>query len=139
MEYLYLFLSAFISATLLPFGSEALLLYDLTLDLNIVLLFVVATFGNSLGSVVNYWLGLKGEYYLESKKIIKQQSIQKAQKYFDKYGAYSLLLSWVPVIGDPITFVAGLSKYNFKKFIFIVFFAKGLRYLFVIVTYYLYI
>ena len=139
MEYVYLFLSAFVSATLLPFGSEALLLYDLTLDLNVVLLFLAATFGNSLGSVVNYWLGLKGEYYLVSKKIIKQQSIQKGQKYFDKYGAYSLLLSWVPIIGDPITFVAGLSKYNFKKFIFIVFFAKGFRYLFVIVTYYLYI
>ncbi|HIP13638.1 MAG TPA: DedA family protein [Arcobacter sp.] len=139
MEYLYLLISSFVSATLLPFGSEALLLYDLTLGLNVVVLFVSATFGNSLGSVVNYWLGLKGENYLESKKIIKKQSIQKAQKYFDKYGAYSLLLSWVPIIGDPITFVAGLSKYNFKKFLLLVVFTKGMRYLFLIITYYLYI
>ena len=56
MEYIYLFLTAFISATLFPLGSEAVLLYDLTLNLNIYLLFFVATFGNSLGSVLNYCL-----------------------------------------------------------------------------------
>lgn len=138
MEYLYLFLTAFISATLFPMGSEAVLLYDLTLNLNIYLLFFVATFGNSLGSIVNYWLGFKGEEYLVEKKVLNEKKILKAQKYFDRYGGYSLLLSWVPIIGDPITFIAGVVKYNFKKFVLLVIIAKGGRYFFLIASYHYY-
>ena len=89
----------------------------------------VATFGNSLGSVVNYYFGFKGEEYLIEKKLLKQKSINKAAKYFDKYGGYSLLLSWVPLIGDPITFIAGVLKYNVKKFILLVVIAKASRYI----------
>ncbi|MEA3552916.1 MAG: YqaA family protein [Campylobacterota bacterium] len=138
MEYLYLFLTAFISATLFPMGSEAVLLYDLTLNLNIYLLFFVATFGNSLGSIVNYWLGFKGEEYLVEKKVLNEKKILKAQKYFDRYGGYSLLLSWVPIIGDPITFIVGVVKYNFKKFVLLVIIAKGGRYFFLIASYHYY-
>jgi membrane protein YqaA with SNARE-associated domain len=139
MDYLYLFVSAFISATLFPLGSEALLLYDLTLNLNIYLLFIFATLGNSLGSIINYWFGLKGEEYLIEKKILKKQRILNTQKYFNKYGGYSLLLSWVPIVGDPITFLAGVVKYDLKKFIIVVLIAKGGRYLFLIGSYYFYI
>ena len=138
MNYLYLFFIALISATLLPMGSEALLLYDLSLELNLYLLLLTATLGNSLGSIINYYLGLKGEEYLLSKKMIKEQQIIKAKKYFDKYGNYTLLLSWVPIIGDPITFIAGVLKYNIRKFIVLIVIAKGGRYLFVIASYYLY-
>ena len=138
MEYLYLFITAFISATLFPLGSEAILLYDLGLGLNLYLLLIIATLGNSLGAVVNYWFGLKGEQYLLKKNILNNKKVEKAQKTFDKYGGYSLLLSWVPIIGDPITFIAGMAKYNFKKFIFLVLVAKGGRYLFIIVSYYFY-
>jgi len=138
MEYLYLFITAFISATLFPLGSEAILLYDLGLGLNLYLLLIIATLGNSLGAVVNYWFGLKGEQYLLKKNILNNKKVKKAQKTFDKYGGYSLLLSWVPIIGDPITFIAGMAKYNFKKFIFLVLVAKGGRYLFIIVSYYFY-
>jgi len=136
MDYIYLFFSALISATLFPLGSEALLLYDLNLNLNILFLFTFATLGNSLGSVINYWLGLKGEDYLVEKKVLKEKTISKAQKYFNKYGGYSLLLSWVPIIGDPITFIAGIVKYDFKKFVILVLIAKGGRYLFLIGSYY---
>lgn len=135
MEYIYLFGSAFISATLFPLGSEALLIYDLGLELNVYFLFLFATIGNSLGSVVNYWFGLKGEEYLLEKKLIKKKQILKTQHYFNKYGGYSLLLSWVPLIGDPITFIAGVVKYDFKKFIILIFLAKGGRYFFLIWSY----
>ncbi|MEA3498439.1 MAG: YqaA family protein [Campylobacterota bacterium] len=138
MIYLYLFLTAFISATLFPMGSEAVLLYDLSINLNIYLLFFFATFGNTLGSIVNYWIGLKGEVYLEQKNFLDKKKILKAKKYFDKYGGYSLLLSWVPIIGDPITFIAGIVKYNFEKFVLLVLVAKGGRYLFLIVSYQIY-
>ena len=128
MVYITLFTVAFLSATLLPLGSEALLLYDMTLNTSLLLLWTVATFGNTLGSMVNYWLGLKGEAYLERKKYLSSEKMKKARKFFDRYGGATLLLSWVPVIGDPLTFIAGVLRYNFKWFTFIVFLAKGTRY-----------
>ena len=138
MEYLYLFFTSFVSATIFPMGSEALLIYDLTLELSIYLIFISATIGNTLGSIINYLLGLKGEEYLVEKKVLDEKNILKAKSYFDKYGGYSLLISWMPIIGDPITFIAGIVKYNFKKFVLFVLIAKGGRYLFLIIGYLLY-
>lgn len=130
MIYLTLFFSAFISATLFPMGSEALLVYDILEGYNLVLLLFFATLGNTLGSCVNYYFGIKGEEYLERKKILTSQKMDKYKNFFDKYGAWTLLLSWMPIIGDPITFIAGVLKYSFKKFVMIVLLAKFLRYLF---------
>ena len=132
MIYLILFTTAFISATLFPLGSEALLIYDITQGYNIYLLLFFATFGNSLGSVVNYFLGLKGEEYLINKKLLNEKLILKSKGYFDRYGAVCILFSWLPIIGDPITFVAGVLKYDFKKFIVLVVIAKFSRYLFIV-------
>lgn len=132
MIYLILFTTAFISATLFPLGSEALLIYDITQGYNIYLLLFFATFGNSLGSVVNYFLGLKGEEYLINKKLLNEKYILKAKTYFDKYGSWSILFSWLPIIGDPITFVAGVLKFDFKKFLILVVIAKFSRYLFIV-------
>ena len=134
MTYLILFITAFISATLFPLGSEALLIYDINLGHNIYLLLFFATFGNSLGSVVNYFLGLKGEEYLINKKLLNEKYILKAKSYFDKYGAWSILFSWLPIIGDSITFVAGVLKYDFKKFLILVIIAKFSRYLFLVLV-----
>jgi membrane protein YqaA with SNARE-associated domain len=131
MIYLVLFISAFISATLFPLGSEALLIYDIKEGYNIYLIVIVATVGNSLGSLLNYFLGLKGEEYLVEKKILNKKMIIRSKSYFDKYGSISLLFSWLPIIGDPITFVAGILKYNLKKFIVLVIIAKLSRYLFI--------
>lgn len=131
MIYLILFVSAFISATLFPLGSEALLIYDIKEGYNIYLLVLVATIGNSLGSLLNYFLGLKGEEYLVEKKLLNEKMIIKSKVYFDKYGSVCLLFSWLPIIGDPITFVAGILKYNLKKFIVLVIIAKLSRYLFI--------
>jgi len=131
MIYLILFLSAFLSATLLPFGSEALLIYNIKQGYNLFLLLFIATLGNSLGSVLNYYLGLKGEEYLVNKKFVNQKYIDICKKYFDKYGAISILFAWLPIIGDPITFVAGVLKYNFKIFLILVVLSKLSRYLFI--------
>jgi membrane protein YqaA with SNARE-associated domain len=131
MDYLYLLFSAFISATIFPMGSEALFIYYINQNLNIYILLFLATFGNSLGSVVNYWFGYNGEDYLEKKKILKSSQLNKYRNLFNKYGSFSLLLSWMPIIGDPITIIAGLLKYNIYKFILLVTFAKFFRYLFV--------
>ncbi|MBP9489924.1 MAG: DedA family protein [Aliarcobacter sp.] len=132
MVYFILFITALISATLFPLGSEALLIYNIKEGYNIYLLLLFATLGNSLGSVINYFLGLKGEEYLLKKSLIKEKYIIKSKVYFDKYGAWSILFSWLPIIGDPITFVAGILKYDFKKFLFLVIIAKFSRYLFLV-------
>jgi len=132
MVYLTLFTVAFLSATLLPLSSEALLLYDISQGYALLLLWVFATAGNTLGSVFNYWLGLKGERYLEEKGYLSAETMAKQRVFFDKYGGWSLLLSWMPVIGDPLTFMAGVLDYSVKKFVFIVLFAKGARYFVVI-------
>jgi membrane protein YqaA with SNARE-associated domain len=131
----YSFFSCFCFGNTLPLGSEAVLLYDISQNHAILLLWSVATFGNVLGSVLNYWLGLKGEEYLEKKSYINKEKITKAKTFFYKYGAISLLLSWMPVIGDPLTFIAGVLKYDFKKFLLLVFLAKGLRYVAVILLF----
>lgn len=129
MIYVILFFSAFISATLFPLGSEALLIYDIQQGYSLFFLLLFATLGNVLGSCVNYWLGLKGEDFLERKNYLNKQKMQKYQRFFNKYAGFSLLLSWAPVIGDPLTFIAGVFKYPFKSFLVIVFVAKLLRYI----------
>ena len=91
MTYLILFFSAFVSATLFPLGSEALLIYDIKEGYNIYLLVLVATLGNTLGSVVNYYLGLKGEEYLVEKKLLNEKYITKSKGYFDRFGAICVL------------------------------------------------
>jgi membrane protein YqaA with SNARE-associated domain len=116
-------------------GSEALFLYDISIGLAPIILLFVATLGNTLGGVVNYWLGFKGEELLLEKGLIKKERLDKAMIFFNKYGGYSLLFSWVPIIGDPITFVAGILKYDIKKFLFLVALVKFGRYLFLLVVY----
>ncbi len=132
MVYITLFSVAFLSATLLPLGSEALLLYDISQNYSLLLLWIFATVGNTLGSMVNYWLGLKGEAYLEKKGHLSTKKMEKARGFFSKFGGFTLLLSWAPIIGDPLTFIAGVLRYNFKYFALIVFVAKATRYAVVI-------
>lgn len=135
MIYLTLFTASLLAATLLPGGSEALLLYDLSLTEHILSLFFVATLGNTAGSVINYFLGRKGMAYLVRKRYATQQILTRAHRQFEKYGAWALLLSWMPVIGDPITLIAGVTAYDFRKFVWLVLLAKSVRYGVVIALY----
>jgi len=133
MSLFLLFLSAFGAATLLPLQSEAVLLGLLVQGKqHTVLLIAVASLGNILGSCVNWYLGLKIEHYKNKKWFpVSADEMLKAQKTYQKYGYWSLLLSWVPIIGDPFTLIAGLLKENFARFLLMVSIAKIGRYLFV--------
>jgi membrane protein YqaA with SNARE-associated domain len=98
----------------------------------VYIVILVASLGNVLGSCVNWYLGLKIEHYKDKKWFpVSTQNILKAQTIYQKYGYWSLFLSWLPIIGDPITLIAGLLKENFWRFLSIVSLAKVGRYLFV--------
>ncbi len=131
MVYLSLFLLAFLSASLLPLGSEGFFIYDIKSGYNIFWLLLFATFGNVLGSVLNYYLGLKGEEYLLKKEYMNYSTYVKAKYRFKKFGSFALLLSFMPIIGDPLTFIAGALKYNFKWFLLLVTISKAGRYIFI--------
>ena len=128
-----LFLSAFGAATLLPLQSEAVLVGLLAqMQYPVWLLVAVASLGNILGSCVNWRLGLKVEQYKNKKWFpVSEQKMLQAQGIYQKYGFWPLLLSWVPIIGDPITLIAGLLKENFVRYVVMVSIAKIGRYLFV--------
>ena len=132
--YLALFLSSFFAATLLPAQSEAVLSFQLASNKeDLIYLLMIATSGNVLGALVNWYLGKFFLHYKEKKWFpIKEDKLAKGEKYYKKYGRVSLLLSWMPIIGDPITFVAGVLKEPLWSFLILVTIAKGLRYIFIV-------
>ena len=131
MIYLSLFVISFLAATILPFSSELTLAgLIVTSNYDNLLLLIVASFGNVLGSVVNWALGFYSRN-LSSKKWFpfKETQIEKSSKWFRKFGKWSLLFAWVPVLGDPLTLIAGLLRVKFLDFIVLVAIGKLSRYL----------
>lgn len=126
-----LFLVAFIAATLLPAQSEATLVGLLaSRTFSPWALIAVASTGNVLGSVVNWWLGLYMERFKGRRWFpVSDKSLAKAQAWYARHGRWSLLLSWAPVIGDPITVAAGVMREPFWPFVILVGIAKTTRYL----------
>ena len=118
-------------ATIVPFGSE---MYFATLlsigKYNNLLLLISASVGNVLGSVFNYFCGYFINFFIKKSWFpIKKNMLDKATRIFHKYGKWSLLLSWVPFIGDPITFVAGTLRFPMMSFLIFVSIGKVGRYL----------
>jgi len=118
-------------ATIVPFGSEMYFATLLSLNnYNNLLLLIAASIGNVLGSVFNWVCGYYVNYFIKKPWFpIKQDKIVKGTKIFNKYGKWSLLLSWVPFIGDPITFVAGTLRFSLVPFLILVSIGKVGRYL----------
>lgn len=131
MEYLGLFFSALIAATLFPMGSELILIALLDNGNHAGLLWLVATIGNTLGSCINYGLGYLASDYINN-KYQHTRSWQQAQDLYNRYGYWSCLFAWLPIVGDPITLLAGLAQTNFKLFLSLVLIGKGARYAFII-------
>ena len=118
-------------ATIIPFGSEMYFATLLSLGkYSSFLLLVSASIGNVLGSVFNWVCGYYVNYFIKKPWFpIRQNKIKKGTEIFNKYGKWSLLLSWVPFIGDPITFVAGTLRYSLIPFVILVSIGKVGRYL----------
>ena len=131
MIYISLFTVAFMVATIVPFGSEMYFATLLSLNkYNNLLLLIAASTGNILGSVFNWVCGYYVNYFIKKPWFpIKKEKIKKGTEIFNKYGKWSLLLSWAPFIGDPITFVAGTLRFSLIPFLILVSIGKVGRYL----------
>ena len=131
MIYLSLFTISFLAATILPFSSELTLAGLIaTSNYDNLILLIVASFGNTLGSVVNWALGFYSRNLTTKKWFpFKETQIERSSKWFDKFGKLSLLFAWVPIIGDPLTLVAGLLRVKFFNFLILVMIGKISRYL----------
>lgn len=130
LEFSGLFTAAFLSATFFPFQSGLVFLALLKADhYNDWVLLAVASTDNTLGSLLNWWLG-RGIAHFENRRWfpIKQSALERAERWFTRWGKWSLLLSWVPIIGDPLTMIAGL-RMRFLPFVAIAAVAKTGHYL----------
>jgi membrane protein YqaA with SNARE-associated domain len=129
--YLSLFGISFLAATILPFSSELTLAGLIsTSNYDNLLLLAFASFGNVLGSVVNWFLGFYSRNFTSKKWFpFNEMQITRSSKWFEKFGKWSLLFAWVPIVGDPLTFVAGLLSVRFLDFIILVAIGKVSRYL----------
>lgn len=129
MPYLYLLFSGFIAATLFPASSEILLLALYQQDYIVWLLWLAATTGNTLGSCVNWYLGKEILRFQHKRWFpVRPEQLLRAERQFNKYGVWTLLLAWLPIVGDPLTFIAGSLRMRFDLFLVLVAIGKGLRY-----------
>lgn len=133
--YIGLFIISFAAATIFPLGSEVFVIMMIAAGYNSWIVFFIASLGNSIGSLVNYYAGKLGAEFILSRFIkTKTDQKSKAEKAFQKWGSPVLFFAWLPVIGDPLTFVAGILKINIKIFLFWVVSGKCFRYAFIIMT-----
>ena len=129
--YFGLFVAAFGAATLLPLQSEAVLTSLLIIEKHPVwALVAVASFGNVLGSVVNWLIGRSIEHCRHKPWFpVGEDHLTRAQRSYQRFGRWSLLLSWMPVIGDPLTVIAGVMREPLWSFVLVVLIAKTGRYI----------
>jgi len=125
-----LFLLSFLASTLLPLGSEWLLIVMIVGGRSIESVVAVATIGNYLGACTTYLVGLWGSTYLITKILrISDENLTRADSLYRKYGSWSLLLSWLPVVGDPLCLLGGIFRVRFFHYSILVFSGKLARYI----------
>jgi len=131
IAYIGLFFSALIAATILPMQSETVLVGLLLASTHPVsTLILVATVGNVLGSVINWYLGRYVLRFQQRRWFPSSgPQLERAQNWYRRYGRWTLLGSWLPIVGDPLTVVAGVMREPLLPFLLLVTIAKGTRYL----------
>ncbi len=129
-EILGLFLAALGAASLLPMQSEPVLVALLLLgETPAWLLVLVASLGNTLGAVINWALGWQVERFRHRRWFpVPEAVLERATGWYRRWGRWSLLLSWAPIIGDPLTVVAGVLREPIASFVILVAIAKTARY-----------
>ena len=127
--YVSLFLLSFLASTIIPIGSEWLLITMVIKGMNPILSVASATTGNTLGACTTYAIGIYGSEWV-SRKLLRfdELSRKRAEMFYAKFGVWSLLFSWLPIVGDPLCLAGGLLRINFGVFLLLVFVGKLLRY-----------
>jgi len=124
-----LFVVSFLAATVLPLGSEWLLVLMIAQGFSITETVLTATVGNYVGSCTTFVIGQYGSTFIISKVLrIDSAQLERAKRIYEKYGTWSLLMSWFPIIGDPICLVAGIFKVGWFRYSVLVFIGKFVRY-----------
>jgi len=124
-----LFVLSFLASSLIPLGSEWLLVALIVKGLPVESLVITATLGNSLGACTTYAVGLWGSALLIDRGLhLDRQRVIQAMTLYRKYGSWSLLFSWLPIIGDPLCLAAGLLKFRFPLFAALIVLGKLGRY-----------
>ena len=124
-----LFILSFVAATILPLGSEWLLVVMILAEYNPVATVVVASIGNLLGACTTWAVGLYGgPFLIRSVLRIDAETQAKAERLYGRYGIWSLLFSWLPFIGDPLCLAAGILRIDLGRFAALVFVGKLARY-----------
>ncbi|RCX03482.1 membrane protein YqaA with SNARE-associated domain [Marinomonas foliarum] len=138
-SYLSVFLVSFFSATILPMGSEGILLYYASdASLSIFLLWSLASLGNTLGGLTNWLLGRYLIRFEGAKWFpISATSRQKAEHFFNRYGMVSLLFTWLPIVGDGIALVSGVLRTPIWYFLPLVLIGKAARYALILLGHHL--
>jgi membrane protein YqaA with SNARE-associated domain len=127
--YSALFAMSFLASTLLPLGSEWLLVAMLIQRHDPLATVMVATVGNYLGACTSYFIGIYGGDFLIRRVLrIGDMERNRAERFFERYGSWSLLLSWLPFIGDPLCLVGGVLNVPFSRFSIFVSSGKAMRY-----------
>ena len=120
-------ISSFISATLIPVGSEPILFGYTSLNPGMYWIAIfIATVGNTLGGMLDWWLGLISRNGFES---LKGPTHGRMQRWLEGRGPKMLLLSWLPGFGDPLCFAAGWLRLAWLPCMVYMFFGKLFRYL----------
>ncbi len=130
-EYLSLFVVTFLGGTFIPFSTEAYFAYmEIGRGTQFLPTVLSATLGNTLASVFNYFLGYYGGRALYHRWFgFKEEELKKAERIFRKWGSIALFFAFLPVVGDPLTAVAGFLRYPFLPFLLLVGGGKLLRYI----------
>ncbi len=124
-----LFLLGFLAATILPIGSEWLLIILILQGVSPIDVVITASVGNFLGACTTYLIGMWGsDFFIRTILRISDQQLARSKAVYEKYGVWSLLLSWVPIVGDPLCLLAGLFRVGFGRFSLLVFIGKFSRY-----------
>jgi membrane protein YqaA with SNARE-associated domain len=127
--YIALFFSAFLAATLVPAYSEIVFAGMLASGYDPLALWLWASAGNTLGSAVNWGLGRYLLHFQERRGFpFKADKLGMAQRWFQRFGVWSLLLAWMPIGGDALTFIAGIMRVRFSVFIVLTAIGKAGRY-----------
>ncbi|MEJ2200240.1 MAG: DedA family protein [Desulfuromonadaceae bacterium] len=124
-----LFLLSFLAATLLPLGSEWLLVVLLLQGYDPLVSVALATLGNTLGALTSYAVGLwGGPYLIERVWRLDAAQRRRAETFYARFGRWSLLLAWLPLVGDPLCLIGGLLRTGWLSFVILVGAGKLARY-----------